>query len=103
VEVPTVEQPEGTVFINTKATKGTSLGSLKITLEDKQGVITVSEDKQIPLDVAMPENEEMAKLVKAYKKELKIEEEKEKKQLKDGLQMSPQEFMERNQKTQTDK
>ncbi len=93
--------PENTVILNT-GSKGVTMGLLKVALDDKR-VPGVSEKRYVPMDLSVSGNEEIAKLVETHKKEQKIKQEKQKKELMEDLQLSPQEFMERFRKEQTEK
>ena len=77
------------------------MGLVTITLDDK-GTRKVSERRYVPLDRSVPDNGEILRLVDTYKKDQEIKKEKIKKELTEGLQLTPQEFMERYRKKQTD-
>jgi 2',3'-cyclic-nucleotide 2'-phosphodiesterase (5'-nucleotidase family) len=78
---------------------GKYLGLLKITL-DEQRALSVSDRRYVSLDGSVLDNGEIFGLVETYKKEQEIKQEKTKKELMEGLQLSPKEFMERNRKEQ---
>jgi 5'-nucleotidase/UDP-sugar diphosphatase len=90
---------ENTVIILNTGTKGKTMGLVTIKLDDKR-VLSVSERRDVPLDRSVPDNGEILGLVETYKKEQEIKEEKAKKELMEGLQLTPQEFMERYKKEQ---
>ncbi|MBN2437442.1 MAG: hypothetical protein JXL20_02460, partial [Deltaproteobacteria bacterium] len=66
------------------------------------GARSVSERRSIPLDGSVPDNGEMLALVETYKKELEIKKEKVARELTEGLQLTPQEFMERYREKQAE-
>lgn len=90
--------PENTVILNTVC-KGRTMGLLKLALDDKQGV-SLLESKYVPMDSSVPGNEEIARLVAAHKKEQQIKQENVKKELMEGLKLSPKQFMEQYRKSQ---
>jgi len=87
----------GKTFLVFTGNQGQSLGRLDFALNaDKTPY--VRQTRHISLNKTITEDPEMAERVKAFKEELKIKEEAEKKKLLEGLELSPQEFMERYQK-----
>ena len=96
------KEPENTVLLQT-GSLGETLGSLKITLDEKR-VLSVSDRRHVPLRSSVPGNVEIERLVEKYKKaqEDKAADlaKKQQKELMEGLQLSPKEFMERVQKEQ---
>jgi len=103
------EALENTVILQT-GSQGKTLGLLKITLDEKR-VLSVSERRHVPLRSSVPGNEKIESLVETFKKAqeqkaadlAKEKLEKTDKALKEGLQLSPEEFMERYRKEQTEK
>lgn len=103
------EAIENTVILQT-GSLGKTLGLLKITLDEKR-VLSVSERRHVPLRSSVPDNEEIARLVEEFKKAQKEKAadlakkqwEKTREGLMEGLQLSPEEFMERYRKEQTEK
>jgi 5'-nucleotidase / UDP-sugar diphosphatase len=96
---------EDTVILQT-GSMGKTLGLLKITLDEKRA-LSVSERRYVPLDRSVPGNEEIARLVETFKKaqeqkDAALAKEKQK-ELMEGLQLSPQEFIERYRKEPTGK
>ncbi len=92
--------PENTVILSTGC-KGMTMGLVNLTLDDKR-VPGVSEKRYVPMDLSVPGNEAIARLVEAHKKEQELNEQKMKKELMEGLKLTPQEFMERYRKNQTE-
>jgi 5'-nucleotidase/UDP-sugar diphosphatase len=90
--------PENLVILHT-GFKGMTMGLLKLALDDKQAV-SVIETSSVSMDPSVPGNEEIALLVEAHKKELQIKEQQMKKELMEGLQLTPQQFMEQYRKNQ---
>ena len=85
---------------------GKTMGLLKLTLDEKR-TLTVNENRHITLDGSVPENEQVARLVEKFKKD-KVKKdadliEKQRKELREGLQLSPEEFMERYRREQGEK
>ena len=82
------------------------MGLVKITLDEKRA-LSVSERRYVPLDRSVPDNAEIARLVEKYKKAqaeaVQENRSKPQKELMEGLQLSPEEFMERYRKEQTEK
>jgi len=106
---PLATEKETAVLLQT-GSLGKTLGLLKITLDEKRA-LRVSEKKYISLDNAVPENQEIARLVATFKKAHETEqeklrreqEEKIRKEQMETLQLSPKEFMERYRKEQAGK
>ena len=94
------KSPENTVILNTGC-KGMAMGLLKVALDDTQA-LSVSKRGYVPMDSSVPVNEAIAGLVEAHKKEQEIKEQKMKKELMEGLQLTPEQFMERYRKNQTE-
>ena len=93
---------ENTVIILNTGTKGRTMGLVTITLDEKR-VLSVSERRDVPLDSSVPDNGEILGLVEKHKKAQATKKgespEKElQKELMEGLQLSPEEFMERYRK-----
>jgi 2',3'-cyclic-nucleotide 2'-phosphodiesterase (5'-nucleotidase family) len=101
--------PENTVLLQT-GSQGRTLGLLKIGLDEK-GVLRVNENRYLSLLSSVPDDAKIAGLVEEFKKtqqqkaaELaRKQHEKTYQGLMEGLQLSPQEFMERYGKEQTEK
>jgi 2',3'-cyclic-nucleotide 2'-phosphodiesterase (5'-nucleotidase family) len=93
---------ETTVLLQT-GSRGRTLGLLKISLDEKR-VLSVSERRHVLLDSSVPGNGEIERLVENHTKarEATIQE-KTQKELMEGLQLSPEEFIERYRKEQTEK
>lgn len=85
---------------------GKTVGLLKLTLDEKR-TLTVNENRHIKLDGSVPENEQVTRLVEKFKKDKEKKDteqiEKQHKELIEGLQLSPEEFMERYQREQSEK
>jgi 2',3'-cyclic-nucleotide 2'-phosphodiesterase (5'-nucleotidase family) len=102
------EALENTVILQT-GSQGKTLGLLKITLDEKR-VLSVNERQHVPLRSSVSGNEKIERLVETFKnaQEQKAADlakeklEKTDKALKEGLQLSPEEFMERYRKEQTE-
>jgi len=92
--------PENTVILSTGC-RGMNMGLLKVTLDDMQA-LSVTERKYVPMDSSVPVNEEIARLVEAHKKEQEIKEQQMKKELMEGLQLTPEQFMEQYRKKQAE-
>jgi 2',3'-cyclic-nucleotide 2'-phosphodiesterase (5'-nucleotidase family) len=92
--------PEKTVILHT-GSKGITMGLLKLALDDKQ-VVSVVETKSVPMDSSVPGNEEIARLVETHKKEQQIKQEKVKKELMEGLKLTPEQFIEQYRKKQAE-
>ena len=97
--------PENTVLLHTLYL-GRTMGLVKITLDEKRA-LSVSERRDIPLDSSVPDNEAVAGLVEKHNKAQVAKKEKSQKELQNklmkGLQLSPEEFIERYRKEQTEK
>jgi len=100
-----VKDPGDTVLLQT-VPLGRLLGLLKITLDEKR-VLGVSENRYAPLEQSVPDNEAVARLVEKHQKAQVAKKEKSQKELQaklmEGLQLSPEEFMESFRKEQTGK
>ncbi len=93
---------EKTVLLQT-GSLGKILGLLKITLDEKPA-LSVSERRYIPLDGFVQDNGEIARLVEKHKQaQVTAKQRKTRKGLMEGLQLSPEEFMERYRKEQPEK
>jgi 5'-nucleotidase / UDP-sugar diphosphatase len=92
--------PENLMILHT-GFKGITMGLLKLALDDKQ-VVSVIETSSVPMDSSVPGNEEIARLVETHKKELQIKQEKQKKELMEGLKLTPEQFMEQYRKNQAE-
>jgi 5'-nucleotidase / UDP-sugar diphosphatase len=101
-EIHFAKEPENTVLLQT-GSMGETLGLLKITLDEKRA-LSVSDRRHVSLRSSVPDNEEVAGLVEKYKKAQAAQSEqnlkKHQNELMEGLQLSPEEFMERLQKEQ---
>jgi 5'-nucleotidase/UDP-sugar diphosphatase len=84
---------EKTVILNT-ASHGMTMGLVTIMLDDMR-VLSVSERRNVPLDRSVPDNEAILRLIETSKKEQEMKQEKMKRELMEGLQLTPEEFMER--------
>jgi 5'-nucleotidase/UDP-sugar diphosphatase len=101
--------PKNTILLHT-GYLGRSLGLLKVTLDEKR-TLSVTDEKHIHLGHDVPDNAEIAGLVGAFKKTREKEAadlakkqwEKTHKERMEVLQLSPEEFMERYRKEQTEK
>jgi 5'-nucleotidase / UDP-sugar diphosphatase len=91
--------PENTIILHA-GFQGITMGLAKITLDGK-GVVSVSERRYFPMDPSVTGNKEIAKLVETHKKEQKMKQAELKQELMEGLQLTPEEFMERYRKEQT--
>ena len=96
-----LQPPEKNVIFLETRTRGMTMGLLTITLDDR-GERSVSDRRYVSLDPSVPDNGEILGLVQNYKKEQVIKEEKMKKDLMEGLKLTPEEFMERYRKQQTE-
>ncbi|MCX5822118.1 MAG: hypothetical protein NTY86_01055 [Deltaproteobacteria bacterium] len=90
--------PENTVLLHTLYL-GRTMGLVKISLDEKRA-LSVSERRDVPLDSSVPGNETVARLVEKHKKAQAAKLEQTQNEL---LQLSPEEFMERYRKEQTEK
>ncbi|MCX5839527.1 MAG: hypothetical protein NTW71_13595 [Deltaproteobacteria bacterium] len=97
--------PENTVLLHTLYL-GRTMGLVKIALDEKRA-LSVSERRDVSLDSSVPGNGEIERLVEKHNKAQVAKKEKAQKELQkklmEGLQLSPQEFMERYRKEQTEK
>jgi 5'-nucleotidase / UDP-sugar diphosphatase len=93
--------PEDADFVLHAGGRGMTIGMATVTL-DGQGARRISERRAVPLDRTVPDNAMILGLVQTYKKEQEIKKEKKNKELMEGLQLTPQEFMERYRKRQTE-
>ena len=83
---------------------GRTMGLLKVAL-DGNGKIGVIDRRHVRLDHTVPDNEQVARLVQTFN-ETQVQKaaqasEQRRKELMDGLRLSPEEFMERYRKEQT--
>jgi 2',3'-cyclic-nucleotide 2'-phosphodiesterase (5'-nucleotidase family) len=103
------EEPENTVILQT-GSQGKTMGLVKIAFDEKR-VLSVSERRHLPLKSSIPDNEAVARLVEEFKKDQankaadlsKRNSKKTQNELMEGLQLRPEEFMERYRKGQTEK
>lgn len=109
--------PENTVLLHTLYL-GRTMGLVKIALDEKR-TPRVTEKRHLPLGDSVPDNEEVAKLLRPFREArekaaadlvkkqaadlAKKQWEQTHRELMEGLQLSPEEFMERNRKEQTEK
>lgn len=101
--------PENTVLLQT-GSQGKTLGLLKISLDEK-GLLRVDENRYLPLLSSVPDDAKVARLVEEFKETQKQKAaelarkryEMTYQGLMEGLQLSPQEFMERYGIEQTEK
>ena len=91
---------ENAVILQT-GSLGKTMGLLKISLKEKQ--VSVNERRYVSLDSSVPDNEAIARLVETHKKAQAAKREQTHKDLLEGLKLSPEEFMERYRKEQTEK
>jgi 5'-nucleotidase / UDP-sugar diphosphatase len=89
---------ENTVLLQT-GSLGKTMGLLKITLDEKRA-LRVSERRYVPLDSSVPGNGEIEGLVEKHKKAQAAKFEQTQNEL---LKLSPEEFIERYRKEQTEK
>ena len=102
------EAPGKTVILQT-GSFGRALGLIKIT-SGENGAFTVNERRYVPLDDSVSRDKKIEKLVenvfKAHGKQTaaqaKKQFEKEKKELMEGLNLSPEEFIKRHRKEQAE-
>ncbi|MCX5839531.1 MAG: hypothetical protein NTW71_13615 [Deltaproteobacteria bacterium] len=97
-----VKPSEENVILLRAESEGMALGRVTVTLDDKR-VPQVVNRRSVQLGDSVPDNVEILGLVEAYKKEQEIKEEKRKKDLMEGLQLTPDEFMERYRKKQNER
>jgi len=99
------KDPGNTVVLQT-GSLGKTMGLLKIALDEKR-VLSVSENRYVPLQSSVPDNGEIARLVEMHQKAQVAKKEESQKELQaklmEGLQLSPEEFMERFRKEQPGK
>jgi 5'-nucleotidase / UDP-sugar diphosphatase len=97
--------PENTVLLHTLYL-GRTMGLVKIALDEKRA-LSVSERRDVLLDSSVPGNGEIERLVEKHNKAQAAKSEQNQKKLRkelvEGLQLSPEEFMERLRKEQTEK
>jgi len=97
-----VREPENTVLLQTGA-QGEKMGLLKISLDEKKA-LSVSNRRYVSLDGSVPGNAEIGRLVEEFRKDQKEKtadlDKSELEKTREGLQLSPKEFMERVQKEQ---
>jgi 5'-nucleotidase/UDP-sugar diphosphatase len=96
-----VKPPEKNAILLQTWSRGTGVGLVTITLGDKR-ILSVSERRDVPLDPSVPDNERILWLVETYKREQAIKEEKPNKERMEWLQLTPEEFMKRYRKEQTE-
>jgi 5'-nucleotidase/UDP-sugar diphosphatase len=92
---------ESTVLLHT-GYLGKTMGLVKIALDEKRA-LSVSEKRYVPLDNFVPGNRGIERLVENYKKAQAAKLQQVDKKLMEGLKLSPEEFMERYRKEQTEK
>ncbi|MHB8773166.1 MAG: bifunctional UDP-sugar hydrolase/5'-nucleotidase [Syntrophales bacterium] len=97
----TITPPEKMVVVRT-GTDGMTLGMVTVRLDNKR-FPTVSERRTIPLDGSVPDNKEILRLVETQKREQALQQEREKRELIEGLKLTPQEFMERHRRKEQSK
>ncbi|MHB9099078.1 MAG: bifunctional UDP-sugar hydrolase/5'-nucleotidase [Syntrophales bacterium] len=90
--------PENTILLHTLYL-GRTMGLVKITLDEKRA-LSVSERRDVPLDSSVPGNEKIERLVQNFKKN---QGEKKHEERMEALKLSPEEFIERYRKEQTEK
>jgi 5'-nucleotidase / UDP-sugar diphosphatase len=94
------EPLENTVILQT-GSLGKTLGLLKITIDEKRR-LSVSDRRHVPLFSSVPDNERIKGLVEKFKKDMVTKEadrvKKRHEELIEGLQLTPQEFMDRYRK-----
>jgi 5'-nucleotidase / UDP-sugar diphosphatase len=99
-----VMEPENFVLLQTGA-QGEQMGLLKISLDEKQA-LSVNDKRYVSLDGSVPGNAEIERLVEKFKKDQKGQtadlHTKKLEKIQEGLQGSPEEFMERYRKEQTE-
>jgi 2',3'-cyclic-nucleotide 2'-phosphodiesterase (5'-nucleotidase family) len=81
------------------AAKGTMLGMVKISLDEK-GAIHAEEPRNIDLNNLISDDKEITSLVKEFKEERATRAERLKKELLKGLELSPEEFMKKHNEEQ---
>jgi 5'-nucleotidase / UDP-sugar diphosphatase len=95
------EPLESAVILQT-GSFGKTMGQLKVSLNENQK-IAVGETRYLPLFNTVPDNEAIAKLVEKHKQAQATKSLQRRKDLMEGLQLSPEEFMERYRKEQAEK
>ena len=94
VSFPPATDKETAVLLQT-GSQGKTLGLVKFTLDEKRE-LRESDRRYIGLDNSVPDNAEIARLVGKHKKAQETaQQEKTRKELMEGLRLSPREFMER--------
>jgi 2',3'-cyclic-nucleotide 2'-phosphodiesterase (5'-nucleotidase family) len=96
-----VKPPENAAVILDAGSEGLTMGLVTITLDGKR-VLSVSEGRDVPLDLSVPDNKRILGLVETYKKEQAIKEEKMEKERMEWLQLTPEEFIKRYRERQTE-
>jgi 2',3'-cyclic-nucleotide 2'-phosphodiesterase (5'-nucleotidase family) len=104
-----VEPLANTVLLQT-GSLGKTLGSMKITLDEKRK-LSIGDRQHVPLRSSVPGDEAVERLIEEFRMVEKTkaaalakkEWDKRHKELTEGLQLSPQEFMERYRKEQIEK
>jgi 5'-nucleotidase / UDP-sugar diphosphatase len=96
-----IKPPEKNVILLQTGSRGTTMGQVTVTLDNKRA-LSVSERRDVPLDRSVPDNGEILGLVETYKKDQEIKKEEMKKEMIEVLQLTPDEFMERYRKKQTE-
>jgi 5'-nucleotidase / UDP-sugar diphosphatase len=107
-EVHYAKEPEGTVLLQT-GSLGKTLGFAKIVVDGKR--VRAIDRRHIPLFKTVPDDEGIARLVKQHVEqhrktqaaEAEQREADRRKKLMEGLQLTPEEFMERFRKEQSEK
>lgn len=95
--------PQGRVVILNTGIVGTTLGQVTLAFDgQKQPRVRAQERKTLSLGDGVPAQLEIEGLVQTYKKERELRQEKMERELKDGLKLSPQEFMERYRQMQAE-
>lgn len=95
--------PQGRVVVLNTEIAGTTLGQVTLAFDgQKQPRVRETERKTLSLGDGVPVQAEIQGLVQTFKKEREIRREKMEKELKDGLKLSPQEFMERYRQMQAE-
>lgn len=98
---PTAPENEKTLLLQT-GSKGKVLGLLKISLDEKP-TLQVIERRYVPLNNSVQGNAEIEGLVEKLKKARETKKQENERALLEGLKLSPEEFMERYRKEQTEK
>jgi 5'-nucleotidase/UDP-sugar diphosphatase len=95
-----VKPPENAAVILDAGSEGLTMGLVTITLDGKR--VLMSEGRDVPLDLSVPDNKRILGLVETYKKEQAIKEEKMEKERMEWLQLTPEEFIKRYRERQTE-